>query len=1079
MSAADVREYYRRVTEIDIGQVARELLGDRITQETGSRLECDCPRHKSKTRLSLHIRLDVQGWYCFGCGVGGNVLQLVEFVQSGQVTKGQSGPMPETHRQARDYLASKVGLPPLSGKHLSKEDLERIEDARGREMRAKEALSDLAEFYHQRLRENPKALEWLQSKYGLTEETIARLKIGFADNSRWKNSKGTKFTGPIDALKRARGFSKEDLEATGAFLPTSQNGLFPFFNGRIIFPYWSRGQVAFLIGRKTPWTPANKYEHGKYKKLPVHDPKKRPYISPAIHNGYIYNEDCLLDNPEQVLITEGVTDCIAAMQAGIPCISPVTTTFRKNDIKKLVRLAKRAQRVVICNDSEESGAGEQGALKTAQALHSDGCHVRIATLPRDPGVDKVDLNDFLRENTPEAFAAVLDDAKRLPDYLLDKIPADTSKMKLEPKLKPALEAIAATSRLERDGYLDVISKRFGLTRKTTQGLLADARNELATRQKLAVSRYKSTESEKEGSEGPIKGEVRQGRSCYYIDQGDDQKIVISSFVIAPTERVQLEHGEVIIGDVVTDQGRVFKQVHFPPRAWHSKRNLIQMFPTADMQWTGTDDNVQGVLRLLTRQKVPIRKGTQTMGYHETGAGPRWVAPGFALGPDGPIENDDLVYLPNGSTFPPRVRYPVAEESDWRAVAQEAFKALLNMNDPSVVLPVLGWFFAAPFKPRIMKILKHYPILWVWGTRESGKTSMLKEVFWRLAGVADTEPFSVTETEFAMLKLISSTNAVPVFLDEYRPDDMSPRRLNTLHRFLRRIYGGEVEERGRPDLSVISYELSAPLCIGGEARPDDPAIIDRLVSVTPDPNELKNNPEHREAFAKLLSLRLDLLAAPYLQFVLGREIDHDLEQAIRTTDRILDEMPSEEKVSIRCRDNLRIVVFGLMMFEVFAQEVAEAADLPELDMVDAVSATIEDLMDGEQGAKNQLDEFIETCAFLANEGKLEENKHWARIDGLACLHLRSCWEIYLEHRRRVGRPDTPGGIRALRRQLRENHSRGGYVKELDKTIYLGGGRPRAISIDLDQAGQFLDVHGFPEGSVRTWGGPRDTTEPWDE
>ena len=118
-----------------------------------------------------------------------------------------------------------------------------------------------------------------------------------------------------------------------------------------------------------------------------------------------------------------------------------------------------------------------------------------------------------------------------------------------------------------------------------------------------------------------------------------------------------------------------------------------------------------------------------------------------------------------------MRYPVVEEPDWHAVAKEAFRALLELNEPSVVLPVLGWFFAAPFKPRIMKILKHFPILMVWGTRESGKTSMLKEVFWRLFGVVDTEPFSVTETEFALLKLISSTNAVPVFLDEYRPDDM--------------------------------------------------------------------------------------------------------------------------------------------------------------------------------------------------------------------------------------------------------------------------------------------------------------------
>lgn len=99
-----VKDYYRQVTETDIGGVARELLGYRVKKETSTRLECDCPHHKSKTQHSLHVRLDNQSWYCFGCGVGGDVLQLVEFIQSGVVTKGESGSMPESHRQARDYL---------------------------------------------------------------------------------------------------------------------------------------------------------------------------------------------------------------------------------------------------------------------------------------------------------------------------------------------------------------------------------------------------------------------------------------------------------------------------------------------------------------------------------------------------------------------------------------------------------------------------------------------------------------------------------------------------------------------------------------------------------------------------------------------------------------------------------------------------------------------------------------------------------------------------------------------------------------------------------------------------------------
>ena len=168
----NVREYYRLVTEMDIGDVARELLPGRITQETGQRLMCDCPNHQSQSRLSLHVMLDKQGWYCFGCGVGGDVLQLVEFIQTGSVTAGQSGPMPDSHRQARDYLAKKAGLPPLSRYGLSQERLAQTEADRAFELRVKDALTGLARLYHARLKDSPEVLDWLKSKYALSEETI-------------------------------------------------------------------------------------------------------------------------------------------------------------------------------------------------------------------------------------------------------------------------------------------------------------------------------------------------------------------------------------------------------------------------------------------------------------------------------------------------------------------------------------------------------------------------------------------------------------------------------------------------------------------------------------------------------------------------------------------------------------------------------------------------------------------------------------------------------------------------------------------------------------------------------------------
>jgi hypothetical protein len=441
----NVREYYRLVTEMDIGDVARELLPGRITQESGQRLMCDCPNHQSQSRLSLHVMLDKQGWYCFGCGVGGDVLQLVEFIQTGSVTAGQSGPMPDSHRQARDYLAKKAGLPPLSRYGLSQERLAQTEADRAFELRVKDALTALAKLYHAKLKESPEVLDWLKSKYALSEETIDDLLIGYADNA---SGAVAQLTGGED------GFSKRELAATGAFRPTSQDGLTPFFERRIVFPYWSRGRVVFMIGRKTPWTPDVGWEQGKYKKLPVHDEHQRPYVADFINNALLFNEDCLLARPGKVIITEGVTDCLALMQLGLPTVSPVTVRIRAADWERLIPKLRGVETVYICQDNELSQAGLKGALQTARTLAEHKIDTRLVTLPLS------ETQISARQELTERFGLTASVGPKELAKLLAGRPAEEIQ---------AAEALLATAKIDVNDYIAA-----GHTREDFERLLAEA-----------------------------------------------------------------------------------------------------------------------------------------------------------------------------------------------------------------------------------------------------------------------------------------------------------------------------------------------------------------------------------------------------------------------------------------------------------------------------------------------------------------------------------------------------------------------------------------------------------------------------
>jgi hypothetical protein len=89
--------------------------------------------------------------------------------------------------------------------------------------------------------------------------------------------------------------------------------------------------------------------------------------------------------PAQLVITEGITDCIALLARGIPCISPVTTNIRHNDWERIIPRLTGVKEVIICQDNEISGAGWQGALNTARALDQAHIACRVATLPLDAG----------------------------------------------------------------------------------------------------------------------------------------------------------------------------------------------------------------------------------------------------------------------------------------------------------------------------------------------------------------------------------------------------------------------------------------------------------------------------------------------------------------------------------------------------------------------------------------------------------------------------------------------------------------------------------------------------------------------
>ncbi len=235
-------------------------------------------------------------------------------------------------------------------------------------------------FYQRHLTDEHR--QFLRDRYGFHEEFAERMRIGYAPPD------GTALLMHL----MNHGHKSAQIIASGLcsrWEHDGRSGAGDLLRGRIVFPYLdANGKPLYFIGRATPETPAyHDTEPAKYKKQVVTDtgPKEPIFGFPSVKPG------------EPLIITEGITDAMIVQQAGWPCISPVTTRFKAERIDDAAEYCRPASAVYIINDNEESGAGLQGATKTALALMTHGIlPVYIGTIPRPDGTDKVDLNDYLR-----------------------------------------------------------------------------------------------------------------------------------------------------------------------------------------------------------------------------------------------------------------------------------------------------------------------------------------------------------------------------------------------------------------------------------------------------------------------------------------------------------------------------------------------------------------------------------------------------------------------------------------------------------------------------------------------------------
>jgi hypothetical protein len=514
-------------------------------------------------------------------------------------------------------------------------------------------------------------------------------------------------------------------------------------------------------------------------------------------------------------------------------------------------------------------------------------------------------------------------------------------------------------------------------------------------------------------------EEREGNETGYWIVGKAARQV-STFTLQP--KMVLDGAfagveDAIICDIEAQDTKLL-DVTLPRSAFNTRAALQKQLRSFDLQWLGSESDLLLLVPFIMDQirARGIKKVTATpvLGMHTIGDARYFIGDKATLTSEQQFDGTTgaVAWLPTNKTHPEMHLIGDLLQDDVDAVK----RYLPSVNQQASLWCMVGWFAASAFKPWLKVNGVRFPHLHPTGTKGSGKTELTK-LLMRIFGQLDPKPFDAGTTTFVTLALLGSTNAIPVFFDEFRYDTVAK-----FEHYLRMAYDSGMNARGKADQTTVEYELSAPIIIAGEDMISDAAIRERIIIARMAPDATNESGEMYTAF-KALHAQFDnaqrarngisdpsAFGAAYLQFVL-REVESGA--AKRWLDlahqQVHEAFPGN--LPDRVRNNFIAVWFGVLTFCAFSGVFVPGADV----LAPAIGAVVN--MDTGR-AQTQADEFVTSVINALNTSAQHRAvpTYFEKDTGTLWFAFRQAHDWWLIERRKQARGALE--LDALRAQFSE-------------------------------------------------------------
>jgi DNA primase len=360
--AADIVEFVNQVTPLKLAGKSHKGL---------------CPFHREKTP-SFHVDRGKGLFYCFGCGVGGDVFKFLSLTER------------FTFPEAVEHVAARVGIELPKRRKASQRESDKDD--------LLEVLDEASEAFHQALLhfgDNP-AERYLRNRE-VPEEVVKKYGFGYAPDS-W------------DYLLRRLGqkHGEQKLEKAGLIMPRKEkSGYYDRFRNRLMIPIHSETGALVGFGGRSLDNSEPKY---------LNSPESEVFNKSRLLYNLHRSKDAMR-RVDRAILVEGYFDAIAIDHAGVPgVVASMGTSLTSGQASLLRRFTRR---VVIAYDGDE--AGRHATLRAAPILLAAGFDI----FALDLGGEK-DPDTLIQRQGADKFLEVLSNASDIFDFALTQWGGDVA-----------------------------------------------------------------------------------------------------------------------------------------------------------------------------------------------------------------------------------------------------------------------------------------------------------------------------------------------------------------------------------------------------------------------------------------------------------------------------------------------------------------------------------------------------------------------------------------------------------------------------------------------------------------------------